>query len=470
MSERLAAYRAEIARKRVAFEPRGLKRIPTLNPAMKDHQVACTAFALEAGSAALFKATGLGKTFDELEWGRVIVEATNRPVLMNAPLGCVMQHQREAERWRIDAVAVREAAEITTPRVYITNYDREPRFDTDAFAGVVLDEASILKDFAGATSRRLRERWSKTPFRLEGTATPAPNDYTELGQHADFLGVMRPPEMLSRWFIVDQSLMGRYRLKAPAVRPFFDWMASWSRALTKPSDLGFSDEGYDLPELIVERLPLQADVSIEAGQEKDGQGRLFRMPEMSATSIHREKRLTVAQRADALAERVCREPDEYWVLWCDTDYEADALMARLPDAVEVRGSQRISEKEAKLDAFARGQIKWLITKARIAGWGSNWQHCARTGLAGLNFSFEAYHQIVRRFWRFGQTRDVQVIIPSVDTEEVAWAAIARKAGDHDRMAAEMIAAMQRAAAIHRPLDAYAPALPASFPSFLRSVA
>lgn len=464
----LAAYHAEIARKRVAFEPRGLSKIPVLNKHLKPHQEASVVFALETGSSASFLGTGLGKTLVELEFGRIIAEATNRPVLMSAPLACAMQHQDEAAKFDIDAVAIREAAEVDGARVYITNYDRLERFSPKDFPGIILDESSILKNFSGVTSRQLIDDFSETPYRLCGTATPAPNDYTELGQHSAFLGVMRSSEMLSRWFITDQSLMGRYRLKAPAVRPFFDWMASWSRALTKPSDLGFPDDGYDLPELIVERHPLRADVTIEPGQEKDGQGRLFRLPEINATSIHREKRLTVEQRTDAVAERVLQEPDEFWVLWCDTDYEADALLARLPDAVEVRGSQSIGEKERKLGAFARGQIKWLVTKPRIAGWGPNWQHCARMALAGMSFSFESYHQIVRRCWRFGQPRDVRVFIPCVDTEEVAWTAVSRKSGDYDAMQRHMVEAMRRAARIHRPLESYTPALAAELPSFLRA--
>jgi hypothetical protein len=462
----LADYHAQIARKRVAFEPRGLKRIPALNGAMFPHQEAVTAFALEAGCSALFLDTGLGKTFCALEWGRVIVEATNKPVLMLAPLACAQQHQREAGARGIDAVAIREAAEVTRPRIYITNYDRLPKFDLTKFSGVVLDESSILKSFTGATTRALIEGFRQTPYRLCCTATPAPNDHTELGQHSAFLGVMASPEMLSRWFITDQALMGRYRLKAPAVRPFWDWVASWARAISKPSDLGFSDEGFALPDLNLHRHMVKADVSTQTGQEKDGQYRLIRLPQTSAASIHQEKRLTADQRCDVIAAKVCAEPDRPWVIWVETDYEADAMRARLTEAVEVRGSMTLLQKERRLGAFADRKFNHLITKPSIAGYGVNWQFCQRTAFPGLSFSYEQFYQAVRRFWRFGQTEAVEAHIACADTEEAIWNTISRKAGDHDAMKAEMTAAMQRAARIHKTLESYAPTLRAELPSFL----
>ncbi len=466
----LAAYHAEIAKKRVSFEPRGLKRIPALNSSMFPHQEAVTAFALEQGCSALFLDTGLGKTFCALEWGCVIVEHTNRPVLMLAPLACAKQHEQEAECRGIDAKAVIEPAQVTSPRVYITNYDRLAKFDLAKFDGVILDESSILKSFTGKTTRTLIDGFRETPYRVCCTATPAPNDHTELGQHAAFLGVMSSPEMLSRWFITDQSLMGRYRLKAPAVRPFWDWVASWARAISKPSDLGFSDDGFALPDLNLQRHVVRADVSTDTGEEKDGQYRLIRLPQTSATSIHQEKRLTVAARADTIAAIVSAEPGEAWVIWCDTDYEADALAKRLPDATEVRGSMTLIQKERRLQAFTAGEVKHLITKPSVAGYGLNWQHCARQAFIGLSFSYESFYQAVRRSWRFGQTRPVDVHVACADTEEAIWNTISRKAGDHDAMKVEMTAAMQRAASPQRTLTTYAPAKPAQLPAFLKEMA
>lgn len=455
-------YEHLIAAKRVDFEPRGFP-CPDLPSAMSPLQQHVTAFAIEQGCAGAFLDTGLGKTFIELAWGDIVARRTNKPVIMLAPLACSGQHAREAERWDIDAHAIRTPGEITGARVYITNYERLHLFDADAFGGVVLDESSILKSFTGKTTRRLIEAFAQTPFRLEATATPAPNDHMELGQHSEFLGVLPSNEMLSRWFISDQADMGRYRLKRGAVEAFWDWMASWSRAVSKPSDLGFSDEGYDLPALNVHRHEIRADVSIDTG------GLLFRIPDMSATAVHAEKRRTIADRAEFVADLVHAEADETWVTWCETDYEADALVDRIDDAVEVRGSMHVDRKEELLMAFGAGEIRRLVTKPSVCGFGLNWQHCARTAVLP-SFSYERFYQLVRRFWRFGQKRPVNCHVVMADTERAQWEAIIRKRDDHDAMKAGMLAAMGRAARRARSFDPYAPAHAAPVPSWLRSAA
>jgi hypothetical protein len=280
---------------------------------------------------------------------------------------------------------------------------------------------------------------------------------------------MRSNEMLSRWFIADQTNMGRYRLKHPAVRPFWDWVASWARCVSKPSDLGFSDDGYVLPPLNLHRHVIEADRSVDAGEEKNGQRKLFRIPDMSATSIHKEKRLTIEKRAEMVAEVVAREPNEPWVIWVDTDYEADVLIKMIPDAVEVRGSMTPFNKETKIDGFSKGTARILITKSSICGYGLNWQHCARMAFVGLSFSYEQFYQAVRRCWRFGQTRPVEVHIACADTEEAIWNVISRKSGDHEAMKSEMTAAMARASKSDSVFQNYAPDITAQFPSFLRSV-
>ena len=459
-------YREKIAAKRIAFVPRGLADIPALSPALKDHQRHAVEFALRAGCAALFLDTGLGKTLCALEWGRVVVEHTGLPVLMLAPLAVAAQHEREAAKFGIDAKAVREPHEIDGPRVYITNYDRLAKFDTDAFAGVILDESSIIKSFHGATTKALIAAFKRTPFRLCCTATPAPNDHAELGQHAEFLGVMSQTGMLTRWFIHDSADTGTWRMKGHAVQDFWNWVASWARCVSKPSDLGFSDEGYELLPLNLKRHIVEADRSLDAGAEKDGQARLFRMPDTSATSIHREKRMTTDARADVIAALVAAEPDEAWVVWCDTDYEADALADRIPGAVEVRGSMSAEVKEANLTAFSTGQARVIITKPSIAGFGLNWQHAARMAFVGLSFSYESFYQAVRRCWRFGQSRPVDVHVACADTEESIWQIVSRKAGDHDAMKVEMTAAMARAARIVPEQAPYQPAKPLALPTWI----
>jgi len=463
-------YHALLAKKKVAFEPRGLSKVPALSAALFPHQRDTVDFLLRTGCGAAFLDTGLGKTFVALEWGRCIVEATNKPVLMLAPLAVGPQHEKEARARDIDAKHIREPRGGLGKRIYITNYERLEHFDASDFAGVILDESSILKSFTGVTTRALIEAFSRTPYRLACTATPAPNDHTELGQHSAFLGVMEAPEMLSRWFLADQTQMGRYRLKKPAVKAYWDWVASWARCVSKPSDLGHDDAGFALPELIRTDHVVAADRSIDAGAEKDGQARLFRTPEMSATSIHREKRLTLAARADAIAAQVAAERDEPWILWVDTNDEADALKARLPGAIEVRGDMRPEVKEARLVDFSEGRERYLITKPSIAGFGLNWQHCARVGFAGLSFSYESYYQAVRRCWRFGQKRPVHVHVAMADTERAIADTILRKSGDHDVMREEMAAAMARAHRASHVYEDYRPVANVALPAWLKRAA
>lgn len=434
----MTTYHDFLARKVVRAQPAGLGELPELSPALFPHQRAVTEFLLRSGRGGAFLDTGLGKTLIELEWSRVVAEHTGRPVIAFTPLAVAPQIAREAAAFDIGPVrVVRDQSEVG-PGLNLANYERLHRFTPSMFGGVSLDESSILKSFAGKTTRALIRAFAETPFRLGATATPAPNDHTELGQHAEFLGVMPASEMLSRWFITDQAAMGRYRLKGHAVRPFWRWVASWARCLSRPSDLGFSDEAFVLPELIERRHEVRADVSQDTG------GMLFRLPDTSATSIHKEKRLTAAARGGAAAEIVRADAGEPWVIWVETDYEAEAVRRALPEAVEVKGSQSTAEKERRLVAFSAGEIRVLLTKPSIAGFGLNWQHCARMVFVGLSFSYEGYYQAVRRCWRFGQRRPVEAHAVVADTERATIEAVRRKAAEHERMQVEMAAAMRAA--------------------------
>jgi hypothetical protein len=247
----------------------------------------------------------------------------------------------------------------------------------------------------------LTEVFKNCHYKLAATATPAPNDHMELGQHCAFLDVMPSNEMLARWFITDQSEMGKYRLKRHGVKDFWSWVASWARCVGKPSDLGYSDDGYNLPDLVNHLHSIDVDLTIGA---EDGE--LFRSVDLSATNIHKERRNTSQDRADFIAGLIKKEQDECWMVWVDTDYDADAFLRACPEAVEVRGSMPPEVKEQRLNDFSLGKIKILVSKPSIAGFGLNWQHCARTAFVGLSFSYESYYQAIRRFWRFGQTRQV----------------------------------------------------------------
>lgn len=402
-----------------------------------------------------------------LDYGRCVVEATNKPVLMLAPLAVSAQHLREAEAMGVDAAISRFGQPPSSPRIVVTNYERLERFDPAEYAGVILDESSILKSFTGVTTRKLIDTFKETRFRLAGSATPAPNDHTELGQHSAFLGVMPQSEMLIRWFLHDTADTGTWRLKKHAATNFWDWVASWARCVSKPSDLGFSDEGFDLPALNVIRHVVAADRSIDSGEEKDGQGRLFRIPERSATAIHREKRLTATPRAQQVADIVSEAGR--WApicIWVDTDYEAEAVREAVPEAVEVHGRMKPDQKEELLDGFSSGQTRIILTKPSIAGYGLNWQHCHTTIFCGLSFSYESFYQAVRRFWRFGQKNAVDAHVVIADTEAEIVAAVQRKSGDHDRMKTEMTAAMARAVREHQILETYDPKLSAALPAWL----
>lgn len=411
-------------------------------------------------SAAQFLDTGLGKSFIQLEWLRVMAEHTHKPVLMFAPLAVGAQHVREALRFGIEARVVRQASEVRAG-INVTNYERLHLFMPDQFGAIACDESSIVKSFTGATTRKLMEFGRGVRYRLAATATPAPNDHMELGQHCQFLGVMDSCEMLARWFIADQTEMGRYRLKRYAVKPFWQWVSSWARCLGRPSDLGYSDDGFVLPELRTHLHYVETDLA--SGAEE---GQLWRTPSTSATSIHREKRLTSNDRAERVAAIVSAEPNERWVVWVETDYDADAVMARIPGAVEVRGSQPADEKEAKLVDFSLGNSRVLVSKPKICGFGLNWQHCARTVFAGVSFSYESYYQAIRRFWRFGQRRPVEAHVVLAETERVIWNVVQRKAREHEAMKSEMTEAMRREAIIRGVRQSYHPTTPTRLPQWM----
>lgn len=378
---------------------------------------------------------------------------------------------REAAFIRVDGLEILEPGHpdlerLRSPDGALYFHDlggtRHPSFSV---GNILVHNSSILKSFMGATKRALVDSFQDTPFRLACTATPAPNDHMELGNHSEFLGILSGNEMLTRWFINDTSCFGTYRLKGHAREDYWDWVTSWAKCIGKPSDCGvFDDAGYNLPALVQHRHVV--DVDIRAGAASD---KLFRLPDLSATSIHAERRRTANARAKRIAELVVAEPDEPWILWCDTDYESDALQAAIASAVDVRGSESLEAKERKLAGFATGEIKHLISKPKLAGFGLNWQHCARVAFISATFSFEQYYQAVRRVWRFGQLRPVDVHIAMASTETDVFAVLQRKAEAHHEMASEMWAAMRRSQLNDRKrVEVYGPTRPARVPQWLCS--
>lgn len=440
----------------VGFEP-----VPITAP-LFDFQRHATETCIRRGRAALFLDTGLGKTICELEFASQCAAHSDGPALILTPLAVARQIENEALRFGYGAKVIRDQSEAWG-LINICNYDRLDKLDPSFYSCVVLDESSILKNFSGKTTRALIEAFAATPYRLAATATPAPNDHMELGQHAEFLGIMPSNEMLMRWFIADQTEMGRYRLKGHAERDFWDWMASWAIMAETPEDLGFDGSRFVLPPMRVIRHRAMGDIRAPAGS-------LF-IEDVSAINMHDLKRQTTSARADAVAALVAAEPDHAWVVWCDTDYESEALASRLPDAVEVRGSHVVEKKEAGLAAFATGAKRAIITKPSVAGMGLNWQHADRMAFVGRTFSYEAWYQAVRRCWRFGQTRPVDVHLIVAEGEEQIGRVIDRKAEDHRVMKRAMAEAMRRARAQSSVLKApYQPNHIGRIPAWLRTAA
>lgn len=367
-----------------------------------------TAWAVRKGRAAIWADTGLGKTRMQCEWARQVVRQTGRPVLLLAPLAVADQTVREAAKVGIDVEYAKDQDDATCP-VTVTNYDRLHLFDPSQFAGVVLDESSILKAFSGTTKKALVEMFAATPYRLACTATPAPNDIEELCNHADFLGVMKPSEMRSTFFIADNrgSFM-KYRLKGHAKDAFFGWLASWAIACRTPSDLGFEDEGYILPPLSIEPR------FVPTAWAPDGQ--MFATGLQGVTERATVRRETLEARCAEAVDLIRAEPDEAWLVWCGLNDEASAVTAAIPGAVNVQGSDPPDEKTANLLDFAEGRLRTLVTKPSIAGLGLNLQACSRMVFVGLSDSYESYYQCIRRCWRFGQQRPVTAHVVLADVE------------------------------------------------------
>lgn len=439
----------------------GLTGEISLPDAMFPHQADITRWALRRGRAALFAGTGLGKSFMELAWADKVVAHTGKPVLHLAPLAVTAQMVREAEKFGMDARQVVNQSEVVIGD-NVTNYQKLDHFDLSAFGGVILDESSILKSTDGHYRTQLIEACQTIPFRLAATATPAPNDFMELGNHAEFLGVMSYTDMLATFFTHDGGDTQKWRLKGHAENEFWKWMASWAVMLRKPSDLGYSDEGYDLPAL----TQIQHTVAAEKENED---GNLF--PAFAATMSER-----ISARRDTVAERVAKAAsltptDRPFVWWCNLNTESEMLTRMIPGAVETKGSDSDDVKERKLLDFAEGRIRVLVTKPKVAGFGMNWQHCADTGFVGLNDSFEQIYQAVRRFWRFGQTQPVTVHMIAADVEGAVVSNLRRKEADADRMAAAMVMHMadmssQAVRGMVRDTPDYNPQVPMTVPAWL----
>jgi hypothetical protein len=387
-------------------------------------------WALQRGRAAIFASTGLGKTRMQLEWARQVYEHTKRPVLILAPLAVAAQTQEEGAAIGVHVIHAREQ-EQAAHGVTITNYERLHKFDASQFSGVVLDESSCIKHHATKTLDTLLKSFSDTPFKLCATATPAPNDWTELGTHAEFLGVCSRVEMLAEFFTHDGGDTSTWRLKGHARRQFWKWVASWGALVRSPEDLGYDGSDYKLPPLSIVKHTINVDKS-----DVFSTGELFPRDVLSMSERRNARRASLEDRVSSAAS-VVNASKEPWVLWCDLNDESKALIEAIPDAVEVTGSDDIEDKEQRLLDFAAGKIRVLVTKPSIAGFGLNWQHCARMGFVGVTDSWESYFQAIRRCWRFGQKRSVEAHVFISEMEGPVIRNLERKAADAEKMAAEL---------------------------------
>ena len=412
-----------------------------------DFQRELVSWSVRKGKSAIFADCGLGKTPMQLVWAENVVRETNRPVLILTPLA--VSHQTVAEAAKFDIEAHRSNAGEVHPGINITNYERLHYFNPDDFSGCVCDESSILKSFDGARRGEITEFMRKLPYRLLCTATAAPNDYIELGTSSEALGQLGHTDMLTRFFKNDQNTIkpmvyrhhgqnfqklddaAKWRFKGHAEEPFWRWVCSWARAIRKPSDLGFDNDGFVLPSLIEE------DHLVES--ETLAPGMLFSLPAVGLSEQREERRRTINERCDKAAELVA-DTGKPALVWCHMNDEGDRLAAAIKDAEQVSGKDSDEAKEEKFLAFASGQLRVLVTKPKIGAWGLNFQHCSHVTFFPSH-SFEQYYQGVRRCWRFGQTQPVKVDVITTEGEKSVMQNLQRKAKAADKMFSDLVSYM-----------------------------
>ena len=406
--------------------------INSLNPMLFDWQKDVVRWALFKGKSALFEDCGLGKTPQQLEWAKHVCIHTRANVLILAPLAVSLQTQREGYKFGIN-VNVCKSQDDVKPGINITNYERLDSFVPGSFSGVVLDESSILKNFTGKYRNQIINSFINTPYKLACTATPAPNDYTEIGNTAEFLGVMTRPEMLSMFFINDAGDTGKWRLKGHVKdNLFWAWLSSWAIMMRSPSDLGFDNKGFALPELKIHEhiIPFAGDKET-----------LFVEYAKTLSDRRRARTESIDDRIRVAADLI-NVNGLKWIAWCNLNSESELLKANILNSIEVKGSDSHEHKENSLLGFAKNEVKCLVTKPRIAGFGMNFQNCHNMAFVGLSDSYEQFYQAIRRCWRFGQKEIVNVHIIVEEREGSVVENIKRKEQDMITMFEGMVKQMK----------------------------
>lgn len=430
-TEIVGDYEAFIRSKAAADVPTGFAP-SQLGAHLFDFQAAIVDWACKRGRAAIFADTGLGKTAMQAEWARQVAAHTGGRVLILAPL-CVAHQTVEEESKFGTAIKYCRKESQADGDLIITNYEMVEHFDVQDYAGVVLDESSILKSHDSKTRAKIIEMFGRTPYRLSCTATPSPNDHMELGNQAEFLGVMSAVEMLAMYFIHDGGDTAQWRLKGHGKQRFWEWMSTWSVCVRNPADLGFDGSRYILPGLKMHEHTIDVQEALP--------GQLFAGIAQTLTERRDAKRKSMQERV-GIASGLVNSHKRPAIVWCHLNDESRALSAAIPDAVEVTGSMSADEKEAVIMAFTHGEKRVIVTKPSIAGFGMNWQHCADMVFAGLDDSFESFYQAVRRCYRFGQTEVVNVHLVSSSAEGAVKANLERKQAQANDMAESMVAHMR----------------------------
>ena len=424
-------YEKFLKKKAIQIKPCGFE-CTDVNPDLFGWQNDVVHWALRKGKSAIFSDCGSGKSRMQLQWAQKVHEHEHGPVLILAPLAVTQQTKREGQKCGIDVTVVRDQSECTGG-INITNYEMLSHFEAEKFVGVVLDESSIIKHKDGKTRKMIQDMFEKTKFKLCCTATPAPNDYMELGTHAQFLGVMKQTEMLATFFVHDGGETQNWRLKGHAEKKFFEWVSGWACCFRRPQDLGYEQEGFELPELRVH------EVTVESKGTELINGQLMMFAPVGKTLLERRsaRRNSLEDRVAKAAE-IANGTDDQVLVWCDLNSESKALKNSIPDSVEVEGAMSLEQKEAGIIGFLNGQNRVLVSKPSIAGFGINAQNAHIEVFVGLSDSFEQYYQAVRRCWRFGQKKPVDVYIIISDAEGAVKANIQRKQADAERMTDELI--------------------------------
>mgnify|MGYP002626502807 CR=1 FL=1 len=412
-----------------------------LNRCMFDFQKDICRWALNKGKSAILIGCGCGKTIIQLEWANQVHRRTGRDILILAPLSVVRQTKDEAEKFGIGDVTICRSQNDCRPGINITNYEMIEHFDAGHFIGVVLDESSILKSFTSKTTGDLTERFWNTPYKLLCSATIAPNDYTEIGTSSEFLGIMRRAEMLATYFVHDGGKTSDWRLKKSGRTKFWEWMATWAICFNNPNELGYEIEGYDLPKLNMETVLTKSKVN---------DYEMFVRVAETLEERRAARKESMEDRTDR-ASAMSNQSDESWLMWVDYNDESAVLAKKCRDSVEVKGSDEPEHKANASIDFANGRIHCLISKPSIFGFGSNFQTCHNMVFCGLSDSYERFYQAVRRCWRFGQTRDVNVYIILSEKEISILENIKKKQSQMDEMQQEMTALMREVtlSEIHR---------------------